>query len=91
MPEKIQFFPLDATYKVQDGKAVINLYGRASDGRQLTILDYNFEPYFYVIPKDSANISEKLEKIKWKMKMKFLLSQKQKRWQKNFSVKRFLQ
>ena len=64
MPEKIQFFPLDATYKVQDGKGVINLYGRSSDGRQITILDYNFEPYFYVIPKDSANLSEKLEKIK---------------------------
>ncbi len=64
MPEKIQFFPLDATYKIQDGKAVINLYGRASDGRQLSILDSSFEPYFYVIPKDGANISDKLEKIR---------------------------
>lgn len=64
MPEKIQFFPLDAAYKVQDGKAVINIYGRASDGRQITIIDSNFEPYFYLIPKDSVNISEKLEKIR---------------------------
>ena len=64
MSEKIQFFPLDASYKVQDGKAVINLYGRALDGRQLTVLDYNFEPYFYVIAKDGADISGKLEKIR---------------------------
>ncbi len=64
MPEKIQFFPLDATYKVEDGKAAIYLYGRAADGRQICIIDNNFEPYFYVIPKDSINISEKLEKIR---------------------------
>ena len=64
MADKIQFFPLDAAYKVVDGKAVINLYGRVSDGRQICILDDRFEPYFYVVPKDSANISEKLEKIR---------------------------
>ena len=64
MAEIIQFYPLDAAYKVQDGKAVINLYGRTSDGRQITILDGNFEPYFYVIPKDNTSISEKIEKIR---------------------------
>ncbi len=64
MPETIRFFPLDATYKVVDGKAVINLYVKTLDGRQVCILDRNFEPYFYVIPKDSINISGKLEKIK---------------------------
>lgn len=64
MAEKIQFFPLDITYKIQDGKAVINLYGRTADGRQICIVDSSFEPYFYVIPKDSANIGEKLEKIR---------------------------
>ena len=64
MAEKIEFFPLDATYKIDNGKAVIYLYGRTSDGRQISILDSNFEPYFYVIPKDGIDISEKLEKIR---------------------------
>ncbi|MBI3026598.1 ribonuclease H-like domain-containing protein [Candidatus Woesearchaeota archaeon] len=64
MTEKIQFFPLDAAYKVVDGKAVINLYGRTADGKQICVLDSSFEPYFYVIPKDSSNISEKLAKIR---------------------------
>ena len=64
MPEKIQFFPMDATYKVVDGKAVINLYGKTADGKQICILDGNFDPYFYVIPRDAANISEKLDKIR---------------------------
>ena len=63
MPEKIQFFPLDVTYKVVDGKAVINLYGRAADGRQICVLDSNFEPYFYVIAKD-AGIGDKISGIK---------------------------
>jgi len=64
MAEKIQFFPLDITYKIVDGKAVINLYGRTPDGRQLCILDDNFAPYFYVIPRDGIDIGEKLEKIR---------------------------
>ena len=64
MAENIQFFPLDANYKVDDRKAVIHLYGRAADGRQISVLDSSFEPYFYVIPKDGINISEKLEKIR---------------------------
>ncbi|MDP3765112.1 MAG: DNA-directed DNA polymerase [Nanoarchaeota archaeon] len=64
MAEKIGFFPLDVTYKVIDGKAVINLYGRTSDGTQICIVDGNFEPYFYVIPKDSINIGEKLDKLR---------------------------
>ena len=64
MAEKIQFFPLDANYKVVEDKAVINLYGKTIDGRQICILDSNFEPYFYVIPKDNINLAEKLEKIK---------------------------
>ena len=62
MAEKIQFFPLDATYKIADGRAVINLYGKTIDGKQICILDSNFEPYFYVIPNDGINISDKLEK-----------------------------
>ena len=64
MAETIAFYPFDATYRVQEGKAVINLFGRSDDGRQVIVTDGSFEPYFYVIPKDGANISEKLEKIR---------------------------
>ncbi len=64
MAEKIQFFPLDVTYKIIDGKAAVVLYGKTLDGKQISITDSNFEPYFYVIPKDGANIIEKLEKIR---------------------------
>ena len=63
MGEKIRFFPLDAAYKIIDGKAVIHLFGRTEDGRQICILDENFQPYFYAIPKQNANAKEKIEKL----------------------------
>ena len=64
MAERIQFFPLDATYKVVEGKAVINLFGKMPDGNKVCVLGSNFQPYFYLIPKDGANLTDKLEKIR---------------------------
>jgi len=61
--EKLQFFPLDVSYKVINNKAVIILAARTIDNKQILIFDENFEPYFYVIPKKD-NVKEKLEKIK---------------------------
>ncbi|MFH1642357.1 MAG: DNA-directed DNA polymerase [Nanoarchaeota archaeon] len=62
MDEKLQFFPIDFSYKIIADKAVINIFGRTSDGRQVLVQD-NFEPYFYVVPKNDS-VKEKLEKIK---------------------------
>jgi len=42
MAEKIQFFPLDITYKVVNEKAVIYLYGRTVDGKQICVTHDNF-------------------------------------------------
>ncbi|MBI1935978.1 hypothetical protein HYS31_06065 [Candidatus Woesearchaeota archaeon] len=64
MPETLQFFPLDVLYKITDGKAVVHLYSKTPDGRQVCVTDSNFEPYFYVIPKDGSAINEKLERIR---------------------------
>lgn len=63
MGNKIRFFPLDATYKIIDGKVVIHLFGRTEDGKQICILDENFQPYFYIIPKKGVNLKEKIEKL----------------------------
>jgi DNA polymerase I len=62
--EKIQFFPIDVTYKVENNKAVIYLFGRTIDGKQICVTDDSFKPYFYVIPKKGFEIQEKLEKLK---------------------------
>lgn len=63
MAEKIQFYPLDITYRVIDEKAVTHLFGRTVDGRQILVVDDSFEPYFYVIPKKGFEVNEKLAKI----------------------------
>ena len=60
---KFQFYPLDIQYKVIKGKPVIYLFGKTSDGQQICVLDDSFEPYFYVIPKQGADIKDKLLSI----------------------------
>ncbi|MBW3004991.1 DNA-directed DNA polymerase, partial [Candidatus Woesearchaeota archaeon] len=60
---KFQFYLLDLTYKVVDGKPVIYLFGKTAEGQQICVLDYSFEPYFYVIPKSGADIKDKLLSI----------------------------
>lgn len=63
MPEKIRFFPLDISYKVIDNKPIIHLYGRIENGPQVCVLDDSFEPYFYAVAKEGAEMREELEKL----------------------------
>ncbi|MBU0615877.1 MAG: DNA-directed DNA polymerase [Nanoarchaeota archaeon] len=60
---KFKFYPLDITYKVIEGAAVIFLFGTTTDGKKVCIADAEFKPYFYVVPK-KGDISDKLLKIK---------------------------
>ena len=60
---KFQFYLLDITYKVVDGKPVIYLFGKTTKGQQICVLDHSFEPYFYVIPKAGEDVKEKLLNI----------------------------
>ena len=60
---KFQFYPLDLTYKVVNGKPIIYIFGKTTDGQQICVLDDSFEPYFYVIPKAGADIKDKLTAI----------------------------
>lgn len=46
---KTSFYPTDIAYTVKNGKAIIQLYGRTTDGKQICVLDESFEPYFYVV------------------------------------------
>ena len=64
MAEKLQFFPLDVTYKIVNNKAVIYLFGKTRDNKHICVIDEDFEPYFYAIPKKGKNIEEKLQKIR---------------------------
>lgn len=63
---RVRFFPLDIDYRIVDGKARIDLYGRAlDDGRRICVHDHNFEPYFFVLPKSNpTDLKDKLEKLR---------------------------
>lgn len=60
----IYFYPIDLTYKVVKGKASVYIYGRTREGKQICIVDDDFEPYFYVIPKKGADLNSLMENIK---------------------------
>ncbi|MFO8016577.1 MAG: DNA-directed DNA polymerase [Candidatus Woesearchaeota archaeon] len=53
---KIQFYPLDATYRVRDDRPHILLFGRTVDGSTITVVDSTFMPYFWAIPEKGEDI-----------------------------------
>jgi len=55
------FYPTDIAYTVKNGKAVIQLYGRTTEGKQICVLDEDFEPYFYVVGKIDIKELESLK------------------------------
>lgn len=59
----IRFFPIDITYKLVRDRAVIYMYGRTTDDKQICVTDSNFEPYFYVLPKKNADVAGFIDKI----------------------------
>lgn len=61
----IQFYIIDIDYiTTQSGKAVIRLFGRTIDEKRICCLDTNFEPYFYVLPDEEADLNKLISEIK---------------------------
>ncbi len=60
----VQFYPVDATYKVVNGKPQVYLFGRTIAGEQVCVIDQNAEPYFYVIPKKGEDPTQELLQLK---------------------------
>jgi DNA polymerase elongation subunit (family B) len=56
----VKFYPVDATYKIVNGKAQVYLFGRTPAGEQVCVIDPDVEPYFYVIPKQGADLTAEL-------------------------------
>lgn len=66
--KKIQFYPLDITYKVIEEKPQIYLFGRTIDNKQICVIDDKFQPYFYVFLKHEKDIKDFCAKV---MKLSF--------------------
>jgi DNA polymerase elongation subunit (family B) len=60
---KLQFYPIDLTYKIVREKPVVYIYGRTKDGKQICVIDDAFTPYFYVVPKKGTEISKLKEAL----------------------------
>lgn len=60
----IEFYPIDITYRVVEGKAMVVMWGVSTDGRRVCVQDHDFEPYFWVVPKEPVLAAEKLAKLK---------------------------
>lgn len=60
---KLQFYPIDITYKIINDRAVLFLYGRSKTGEQLCVIDDSFEPYFYIVPAKDANVEQLLARL----------------------------
>ena len=60
----VQFYPVDATYQVVNGKAQVYLFGRTIAGEQICVIDPHVEPYFYVIPKPGQDPTQDLLKLR---------------------------
>jgi DNA polymerase elongation subunit (family B) len=54
---KLEFYPVDLAYRMVRGKAVVHIYGRTRDGKQICVVDEAFDPYFYVVPGKGVSLS----------------------------------
>src|SRR3989338_9435722 len=57
------FYPIEATYRIIDGKAVIFLIGRSGEGGHVIVADNTFPPYFYIklkVQRESTVLMKRL-------------------------------
>jgi DNA polymerase I len=50
-------FFIDADYVTENNKAVIRLWCKDASGKNVIVLDPNFEPYFYVVPRYGLDVT----------------------------------
>ena len=64
MTQKILFWLLDATYDVVGNIPEIRLWGIDDKGRRVVLLERNFRPYFYVLPRTEEDLGRLVKKLK---------------------------
>jgi len=57
---------LDADYVDENNQSVIRLFCKDNKGKTIVCLDYGFEPYFYILPKEGKEkeLKKRVEEIK---------------------------
>lgn len=65
---KEELLLIDADYTLIEGRPAIRLYCKDGKGRTILVLDSNFEPYFFVMPKEGSLAG--LKKRIWELDVK---------------------
>jgi DNA polymerase I/DNA polymerase-2 len=62
----MKLYLLDADYTDENGQSVIRLFCKDNKGNTIVCLDYGFEPYFYILPKErkEKELKKRIEAIK---------------------------
>ncbi len=71
---KFNFLLLDADYIVENNRGLTRLFCKDKFGKTMLVLDSNFEPYFYVKPKEGKlnDLSKKIKDFDFKDKGKVM-------------------
>ena len=66
----IKFFPIDIDYEDIEELA-IRIFGKTIDNKRICVFDYDFKPYFWVIPKEDSDFDILIRRIcvKWNIKI----------------------
>ncbi len=49
---KLRLQVIDVDYRIEEGEVVVRAFGKDAEGRNVLVRERNFEPYFYVLPRD---------------------------------------
>jgi len=62
----MKLYLLDADYIDENNQSIIRLFCKDANGKTVICLDYNFEPYFYILPKQgkAKELKKRTEAIK---------------------------
>ncbi len=60
----IRFFILDVNYQVVGREPHILLWGITDDGKRVVVREIRFRPYFYILPRENADLKALIEKIR---------------------------
>ena len=58
----IEFYPIDITYRVVDGKAIVVMWGVTIDGRRVCVQDHDFRALLLGYPKRAGPCSGEASK-----------------------------
>jgi DNA polymerase, archaea type len=84
---KINFFPIDINYKIEDNKVVTYIVGKTTDSKKICFVDNEYLPYFYVLGDKISTLSNEIKNIRIQEKNNLYFVQKTEIVEKEFNGK----